>query len=295
MTSVVSTITNDGKKIILDRTFNAVPTRLSVTKFKVGIGTTDATVADTNLETPVPIAGTEQVDDCDVADWTDGGDCTTSLNSSTYKEGTGSLNVTKDGTGSVNCITYKTTPSLDFTSKELHLWVYIKDAATLAKLDAAGAMAIRFGSDSSNYYYWTKAASFFSTGWNRISGLTSATGTAVGSPVIGACDYTYVEFIATGAAIVWVAGDIAIDDIKLVSSGDFLKLFETGYPVIDYTNFECQIRCRLASSEANGYAIAELGLFNIDSSPLMDSRDTFTAISKGDTDEFIFVAKTIIE
>lgn len=50
-------ITTSGKKIIMDRTFNSSPTRTVPSQFKVGTGTTDPTISDTDLETPVSIDG----------------------------------------------------------------------------------------------------------------------------------------------------------------------------------------------------------------------------------------------
>ena len=51
-------ITTNGKKIILNRTFLETPTILAPTQFKIGTGTTDPTLGDTDLETPVNINGT---------------------------------------------------------------------------------------------------------------------------------------------------------------------------------------------------------------------------------------------
>jgi len=50
-------ITNSGKLIILDRTYNASPTRSAPTLFSVGTGTTAPTVSDTGLGTAVDIDG----------------------------------------------------------------------------------------------------------------------------------------------------------------------------------------------------------------------------------------------
>ena len=50
-------ITNSGKLIILDRTFNTSPTRTSPSQFKVGTGTTTPSLSDTDLVTPVDIDG----------------------------------------------------------------------------------------------------------------------------------------------------------------------------------------------------------------------------------------------
>ena len=53
-------ITSTGKGIAIDRTFLAVPTKLSPTQFKVGTGTTAPTIADTDLETAIAIDGGSQ-------------------------------------------------------------------------------------------------------------------------------------------------------------------------------------------------------------------------------------------
>ena len=50
-------ITTNGKKIILDRTYNASPTRLAPSQFSVGTGTTTPSLADTGMQTVVAING----------------------------------------------------------------------------------------------------------------------------------------------------------------------------------------------------------------------------------------------
>jgi len=294
---VTGICTDKGRNILLDRGFNASPTRTQISVFKVGTGTTTPTVSDTDLETPVPITGTEQVDDCEAADWVDSADMLTSLNTTTYKQGTNSLNLIKDGTSSINAETNKATTSLDFTDKELSIWIYIVDAAALAKLETLNCLTIIFGSDSSNYYTWTKDNADLTAGeWNLIDGLTVATAdSTTGTPVLTTMDYTSVQLTATGTAIVWIAGDFMMDDIKLISADDYVKTFETDYPTMDYTANEVTIRTRLNTLNANGYMISEVGLFNADGTRLMDSRDTFSPFSKSTNDEVIFITKNRIE
>ena len=96
----------------------------------------------------------ETVDDCDVADWSDSADMTTSVNTSEFKEGDKALNATKDAGAAAAAYTEKTTTSVDFTSKELSIWLYVKDSTALNKLATTNALSLRFGSDSSNYYQW---------------------------------------------------------------------------------------------------------------------------------------------
>lgn len=284
-------ITNVGLNILMDR-FLTAGTYSKVEDFKVGIGTTGFNVADTDLEEAIPISGTEQVDDCDATTgWVDSADMTLSVNTSTYKQGTGALNLTKDAGASANASTSKTTTSRDFTSKELSIWIYIKDSTALAKLATTSCLTIRFGSDSSNYYYWTKDLADLAVGWNLINGLTSSTASTTGSPAIAACDYTFIQLTATTAATTWSAGDMIMDDIKLISSDDYLGDFEATYPSINQTTQEITYRAVLNSLEANGYPLTEIGVFNTDSTPSMWSRQLFTSISKSDTEEVRFIIK----
>jgi len=48
-----SLITNDGRKIMLNRTWKAVPDYTAPTKFRTGTGTTTPTLSDTSIETPI--------------------------------------------------------------------------------------------------------------------------------------------------------------------------------------------------------------------------------------------------
>lgn len=50
-------ITNSGKKIILNRTFKALPDYLEISRFSVGTGTTTPSAGQTSLVTPVEISG----------------------------------------------------------------------------------------------------------------------------------------------------------------------------------------------------------------------------------------------
>jgi hypothetical protein len=50
-------ITSTGKNIVLNRLFKAVPDYTAPSVFMVGTGTTDPTTLDTELETPIAIAG----------------------------------------------------------------------------------------------------------------------------------------------------------------------------------------------------------------------------------------------
>jgi hypothetical protein len=287
--------TDNGVKIVMERTFESSPSYAEPTKFKAGVGTTAADITDTDLETPIPITGTELADNCEtVGNWAESADGADSLNSTTYKEGSGALNLEKPGTTASSVIYYNNNnmTSLDFTSKDLWVWLYIKDATTYAKLVAAGtAVQMRYGNDYNvNYYYIDYTKAQLAVGWNLLT-MNTTSGTEVGSVTLNACDSGAIEITFTATSDTLAAGDVVLDDWKLASSDDYIKSFQATYPQINETTKMVTIRTRLASTEANGYNIAEHGIFNEDGTPLMMSRDTFTALSKSNTDEFIFVEK----
>jgi hypothetical protein len=218
----------------------------------------------------------------------------TTLNTTTYKVGLSSLNLTKTGTAGVSFYTEKNTTSWDFTSKEFSIWIFIDDAGTLAKLSVTDCLKIWFGNDSSNYFEWTKDRVDLSVGWNLIHDLTSLNGAQTGTVTLNACDYTRIILETVNTTDTWSAGKFAMDDLKLISSGDYVKNLESGYPVIDFNTMDVTMRARLATANANGYYISEVGIFNTDNPKLIESRMTFTPISKSVTDEIIFVIKTTL-
>ena len=286
-------LVNNGKKILLDRFLNTTPTRSEMTTFQVGIGSTAPTSTDTSMETKVPIVNTELVDSCDsITGFVDSADMTITVNTTTFKQGTGSLNLTKDGTSSTDASTVKTVTSLDFTSKEIELWYYVLDTTTLNLHETTDCITINYGSDSSNYYVWTKNKADLSVGWNRIGLLTTSNvDSTTGTPSLTAMDYFKILITATSTGATWSAGAVAMDDIKIVSSDDYTKVDESGYPTVDYTTLTAELRSRINTVQAVGYPLTEVGFLNTDGTPLLGIRATFSAISKTLTDEVIFSIK----
>jgi len=85
--------------------------------------------------------------------------------------------------------------------------------------------------------------------------------------------------------------DTDLDNPVLIDGGYF-KDFVSGYPTFDYTNFQVTIRCFLDTSEANGNDIEAIGIFNKDTTPLMQTVVKLsTSESKTTNDEFAFVIK----
>ena len=162
--------------------------------------------------------------------WSAGTDSAQALDTTRFKEGSGALDLTKTGTSGTTASTSKTTTSRDFTSAFFGAWVRIS-SSLLANLNSSTAVTIRFGSDSSNYYVKSYAASVFTAGWNYITfnkyNATSTTGT----PVDATCAYTYVSFQVTSAGTTSSVGDFVFDDIATFtgnSQGVYLSTRGTG-------------------------------------------------------------------
>ncbi len=155
------------------------------------------------------------IDACDtIAGWTDSADMTVHLNNTTFFEGTGAIDLTKDGGASATASTYKTVTSTDFTSQTLGFILYIKDSTALSKLATSSCLTVRYGSDSSNYYEWVYDASDLDTGKVLINGLTSANAdSTTGTPSLTAMDYFYIALTADAAATTWSDGDFIMDYI----------------------------------------------------------------------------------
>jgi len=286
-------IVDNGFKIAVNRIAKDTPDYTPVSRFKVSTGQATVTLSDTDVTNPVPIYNTEIVDDCEATtDWIAGADGAITTNNSTYKIGTYSLNLTKSAGTVDNVIWYNESEStLDFTSKDLWGWIYIIDAAALAKLATTSAVEVRYGNDyNTNYYKYVYDNADLAVGWNIIKfNITDAT--EVGTVTDNACDSLAIKITYTGTAITTSAGDIVIDDFKLGSSDDTYKDFTSGYPTVDETNMEIVTESYLNSLEANGFLINGVGTFNTDTSVLMQDAFQFTGISKSNTDELIFEIK----
>lgn len=280
--STGNVVTNNGRLIALNRIFKSAPDYTPITYFKFGTGTTTPAITDTDLETPIPLAISLPVDSCDsAATWTGNADATLTDNTTTYLEGTGSINMQKNGTASNICSMYKTTTSRDFTSNELIMFFYIKDATALAKLTTNACVRIRFGSDSTNYYefYFDKAD--LVVGWNSLRNMTSATADAItGSPVVASTDYTYVEYYTNNTADTTAAGDFMLDNIFTAQSSDFIDTLDAGNPVLDETTYNATITTTIALTDLNGWDITEFGTFNNDATKKMATRSVFPEVSK---------------
>ena len=243
-----------------DRFANVSPTYGVPQYTKVGTGAQSPSVGSTDLTTPVPVTYTE-VDDCDATTgWSASTDGSVALNNTDgeFVEGTGCLNLVKSG-GTQTSVTYsKTTTSADFTSKALWLWIYFTD---VDDLKASGTcVEVRFGSDSSNYYYKQYAASALADGQNWLH-FTSATATGTtGSPSITACDYTAVILTVDSATDTFTGNRVRIDHVQIAATTDFELAFDTG-PEANASTDRVDSTSKLTLPMAAGQPLTNAGWF----------------------------------
>ena len=285
----------NGGKILVNRFGKTTPDYSIISRFKLAIDMADITVTDTDIQTLIPISGTETVDDCSATTgWTISGTNSISVNSTTYKSdgGTaGALNIIKSDTSAATLNISKTTTSLNGTSKDFLIWIYIKDATALAKLKSSGTcFTIRFGSDSSNYYYKDYTVSSLAVGWNFLkiiitSGFTGTTG----SPSITGLDYTYLFFETNNTTDTLAAGDLIFDAIRLASVDDYYKNIDS--LTIDEADNSITVVSKLTISEANGFLLNGHATENADTSALLATKTKYTGTSKGNTDLIKFTTK----
>lgn len=255
----ISVATNHLIDAVAERLTTNSPTRGRPNYATLGIGSQTPSTGSTSVTTPVPITYTD-VDDCDsTTGWSASTDGSVALNTTDgeYIEGTGCLNLVKSGTTATAVTFNKTTTSVDFTSKTLWTWVYF---TALTDLATTNCVEVRFGSDSSNYYYrrWNK--SDLTTGPNNLT-MTTATATGTtGSPVVTACDYYAIIITVDATSKTYTGNSVRLDHLLVATTSDTQKTYYSGpthSPAADtVTNV-----LRIGLQEAVGKPLTNVGWF----------------------------------
>ena len=290
-----SLINDEGLGIIFDRAFNSSSTFTVPTNNSFGVVQADVTTSTTSLSKIVPLLdGVTNDDGSNAFTGSSGGDNSTD-NTSVFKEGGGNTDVTAQNLIANDTNADKIWVISDLSvagtvidgSKYWGFWLYIKDAAALAKL-SAGALQVRFGSDSGNYYWFGFASSYFSVGWNWVSTNTVVnSGTesgSVGSPI----DYFYLKISTNNVTDTFVAGDVVYDLLRTWSLSDTLLALDSGYPNIDGSTFNVTYQYTVTAEKGNGYPLTGSLEQNTDASILTYGISKFPSKSKSSTDRFIF-------
>lgn len=293
-------ILNVGVDLLAER-FLGTSSEATITRFKVGIGTTAPSISDTALEIAIPIEDGTALDNGDnTLTGSSGGDNSTD-NTTTFKEGAGLTDVTAQNLIANNTSVTKIWTIADLSSlgtnasetQPFGLWFFIKDATALAKLKTSGtALEIKIGSDSSNYFSLTKTVADLAVGFNWITSNTvnvnalTETGT-----VSGNIDTFIIEVTTNNATDTFVAGDVIYDLLRQWAAADLVKTIEASFPSYNSSVKEITSRMVLSLVQANGFDLTEILIENASSTGW--SRDTFTAFSKSDTEELRFKNKDL--
>lgn len=296
---MVSIITKNGRKILLNRGYKEFPDFTVPSKGKIGKDNETPQISDSGLSEPLPIFNGTVLDSAEnPLTGTDGGDNSTP-NTSIFKQGAGVVDNTAQNLIANNSSILKswiisnlsTNGSNAVGNQYVGLWLYIKDQTTFDKfLDLGTAVEIRIGSDASNYYSLDYTKSNLTVGWNWLSSnnvllenLTS-TGT-VGTPL------TYFQINITTNAITdtFIEGDVVYDLLRQWETNDLTIDFVSGFPAFDYVNNEVTIRMDIDTTKLNGFLTNSLSFENTDGVPLVSDISLTEDDSKSDTDEWRFI------
>lgn len=266
-------------------------------QFKLGIANGTPSIGDTNLAFPIPILdGTVCDTGANTLTGSSGGTNSTN-NTTTYKQGASQVDNTSQNlitnTGSATKQWTKTGIATSVvTTQPFGMWLYIKDATALAKFLTAGtALDVRFGSDASNYYKYTRTAGQLTTGWNWISSNTSNVSTLTTTGTPGTLSRFDIIITTNNSTDAFVAGDVLYDLLRQWATTDVAQNMVAGYPTFDYTQNQVTMRFLVNSTQASGFDLNGMGVFNKDTSPLMTDEHTYTTASKTNSDEFVYVVK----
>ena len=291
---VVNVLTNNGKNIMLNRTYKTTPDYTIPSQLQFGINNGTPLETDTGLDYPIPIDdGVVNDDGSNTLTGSSGGDNSTN-NTSVYKPGAGTTDATAQNliANNTNATKIWTISNLATAgnnidgTKYIGLWLYIKNGTTLVKFFNGTCIELKFGSDSSNYYSKTWDRSELSVGWNWLHSSTTAVEdlTETGT-VSGNIDTFIIEITTINATDEFVAGDVVYDLLRTWDDADTLINFESGFPSFTEASQKVEVQGLLNSVKANGFDINACAVFNTDSPKKCFQIITFTAESKSDTDE----------
>ncbi len=293
-------VLNLGIDLLADKFIETSGVGGAIAEFKVGIGLTAPTGADTDIEIGVPITdGTVNDNGDNTLTGSSGGDNSTD-NTTTFKQGAGASDDTAQNLIANNGNATKIWTIADLSSLGNNIvqtlpaaiWLFIKDSTALAKFKSSGtAVEYKLGSDSSNYFSKTYTASQLAVGWNWLTtGVTAVEDLTETGTVSGDVDTFIIEITTNNGTDTFVAGDVIYDLLRTWATSDLTKTFESGFPSYSSSTKEIQSRMILTATEANGFDISEIVVRNIAGTAW--TRDLLTtAFSKSRTEELRFTQK----
>lgn len=273
-------ITNNGANIAADRLFSAVPTYSQISYVQYGACAYTPALTDSKVYFPTPAdtSSVSVIDDCEAADWSaenDGSAPTLNSDAGYHLEGSNSLNLLATySAGSAGF--YKTFGNFDVTDNYFCIPIRINDLALITS--GASAITIDLGTDGfTDYNRYSINKNLLQVGWNYLVCNGNSPDSTGGA---GATETTInrVKITITNSTDL-VAGDIVMDWIQTYPIVDTFISFDSGYPTFDTGNKTITFRFSLNSTQANNYALREVGVWD-NTKTYLYSRDKFTTINK---------------
>jgi len=234
------------------------------------------------------------LDDCETADWTESADATAdALDAVEFREGSNSLKLGKSGVAS-NTITYEKilAATEDGSDGDLHVWIYVKDATALSKIDELKLLYASGGNDNNSYELSFLNAEL-TTGWQRLwVSRNDDSIVQTGFPSISAINFLRITIITPLAADTLTSGDVNMDMWSFTEDteydGDYINFIIGGTHPDDNTDFDTdyvplsrEVPC-IAESVGIKYNVSKHKIvFMVSSIPNIQSVDNYEQMGGG--------------
>jgi hypothetical protein len=295
-------LTKKGKNNLLYRGYTAngslsATENLIPTKLKIGINNSDPTENDTSMTYDIPISDGDIVDNGSTTlTGSDGGTNSTD-NPTIYKEGGGETDNTAQNLipNTSNTSKYWQIGSLTIDeTKPYGFWLYI-DSQTILNTFRTSDYCLRIfflTVTGSPTYFQDFEYTDLEVGWNWITSNKDKINQLEGDS--GVITQFAINIITKNATDVWDEGGVVYDLLRQWDDDDLITDFVTGYPALNENTQNVTIQSYITSSEANGFFINSIGIFNEDDTPQLHTIGKYSGESKSSLDEFLYIIKNRI-
>lgn len=238
------------------------------------------------------------LDDCEAADWTESVDATADvLDPVEFREGSNSIKLGKSGVASTDAYYEKILAAVkDGSDTDLHLWIYVKDATALAKIDEIKILYASGGNDNNSYELAFPNAEL-TTGWQILRIDRNDDGIVqTGFPSVSAINFLRITITTNNAADTLASGDVNMDFWRFTEDneydGDYINFIIGGTHSdddtdidVDYVPLSREVPCE-AENVGDEYNVTKHKIvFKVSSIPNIQSVDNYESMSGGVDEE----------
>jgi uncharacterized phage protein gp47/JayE len=234
------------------------------------------------------------LDDCETADWTESTDATADvLDNVEFREGSDSIKLGKSGVISTDAYYEKILASTkDGNDADLHVWIYIKDATALSKIDEIKLLYASGGNDNNSYELAFPNADL-TTGWQRLRvDRNDDSIVQTGFPSISAINFLRITITTNLVGDTLASGDVNMDMWSFTADneydGDYINFIIGGTKPdddtdidVDYVPLSREVACE-AEAVGQKYDVTKHKIvFKVSSIPNIQSVDNYETMSGG--------------